>query len=92
MSYNRTVANALEQLGHNPNKHLPIDGIPIKQIELVNWRGDPWLTGVSVFVMSQRLAQMRGIKQRTRCKCPADSCGREFALGNLHQHWKVHSK
>jgi hypothetical protein len=89
MSYNRTVGNALTQLGHDPNKHLPFEGIPAKTIDLVNWRGDPWIK-TEVYVQAKNVAQHFGIVQRTRGMCP--HCNREFALGNLHQHMKVHTK
>lgn len=79
MSYNRDLWSALEQMGLNPNRHLPTEGVDAQEI---NFKG---VGKIEVFVMGKGTARAVGITQRTRGVCPA--CGNEFALGNLKQHY-----
>jgi len=69
-----------EVLGLLGVKRLPVDGMSPREIQ-----------GITVWVEPLRVEKpIRGKRhdRRIRAICPA--CGREFSVGRLHQHAKIH--
>ena len=80
MSYNPEARFVLQQLKHDPKKHLPQEGIPKQPVYLEK--------GLPVYAYVAAKTSL-GSRHRLKFVCP--HCGGHFSVGRAGQHLKAHA-
>lgn len=82
MSYNERMADVLNQLGLDVNRHLPPYTVP-RTVRLEGRDVRVWVAPTKIR-WANNGRRFKSSQHRVMCECPA--CGHRFSAGRFHQH------